>query len=202
MNVPKNEKLVKVVFGGETNVGKTSIVERSIFNRFGNNTPTMGAAFAAKKIFHEDKSITLGLWDTAGQERFQSMSALYFRNALICVLVFDLTNRKSFDKIPMWKNLAKDATSEFEELDHDLPIFILVGNKNDMKPKIDKSVIDDFCKNHNIHHYIETSALNGNGINKLYEIMGEEACKLNLPIERKLAIHPFPPPDNYQCPCY
>ena len=193
--------MIKVVFAGESNVGKTSIIEKYIYNKSGPNSPTMGAAFIAKDISYGDKSITLGLWDTAGQERFQSMSSIYFRNALICVLVFDLTNKLSFDKIPMWKNFAHNSSFELEN--YNLPIFILVGNKNDMKSKIDNSLIEEFCKNNNIHHYIETSAINGNGISKLYEIIAKESFKINPPIERNLTIqHPQSPVQTYQCPCY
>jgi len=191
--------MIKVVFAGETNVGKTSIVEKSLFNKFGPNAPTMGVSFVSKTLSYSEKSITVGLWDTAGQERFQSMSSIYFRNAMICILVFDLTNKRSFEKIPMWKNFANDAT--FELKDYNLPIFILVGNKNDMTPKIDKSIIDDFCKNCNIHHYIETSALTNYGIDELYETIARESIKLHLPIEQKIDISSPLPSETYQCPC-
>jgi len=204
MSIKKNEKMVKVVFAGETNVGKTSIVERSIFERHGQHTPTVGAAFAAKKVIHKDKSVMLGIWDTAGQERYQSMSAIYFRQAIICVLVFDLTKRESFRKIPMWKDLCDEANCDYQTSENsDIPIYILIGNKLDMKDKaVTMSEIEQYCTANNIRHYIETSAVTGVGIDKLYEAMAEESCNIKLPLSKKLAIHPLPPDNKSQCPCY
>jgi len=196
-----SERLVKVVFAGETNVGKTSIIERSLTNRFSDHTPTVGAAFSTKKVIHGDKSVMLGIWDTAGQERYQSMSSIYFRQAIICVLVFDLTNYESFKKAFMWKRICGDSNREYQ---NGIPVYILVGNKLDMKNQVvKKAEIETFCQEHNIAHYIETSASNGTGIKMLYAKIAEEACEIKLPITSKaLAIHINNPEPNYKCQCY
>lgn len=204
MNAMKKEKMVKIVFAGETNVGKTSIIEKSLTDRFSAQTPTVGAAFAAKKATHNGKSITLGIWDTAGQERYQSMSSIYFRQAIICVLVFDLTNYGSFEKIAMWRNLCDDSNSEYHNKASNIPIYILVGNKLDMQDRtVDKSEILLFCQDNDIAHYIETSAYTGEGIKSLYEIIAEEACDIKLPIVSKgLTVGTTNPDTNHYCQCY
>jgi len=198
MNSTKNEKMVKVVFAGESNVGKSSIVERFILNRVSNQTPTVGAAFAARKVTCGDKSVTLGIWDTAGQERFQAMSAMYFRQSLISILVFDLTNRHSFERIATWKQLSEDSNNE----NHGFPIYFLVGNKNDLPDRsIGKSEIDVFCEMNDINHYFETSAITGDGVKLLFDKITEEACNFKLPKNHgKLAIHSVST-DNNSCSC-
>ena len=73
--------------------------------------------------------MTLQLWDTAGQERFQSLSRAFYRGAEACMLVFDLTDKKSFDSIPQWKEelLNKSMPKDPESFP-----FFLMGNKADL----------------------------------------------------------------------
>ena len=203
MSVTKNEKMVKVVFAGETSVGKTAIIERSILDRFLDHTPTVGAAFSAKKVTHGDKSVMLGIWDTAGQERYQVMSPIYFRQVIVCVLVFDITNYKSFQKISMWKQLCDDSNREYTDESLGIPIYFLVGNKFDMKDRaVGKLEIESFCQYNNISHYVETSASNGTGIKTLYEKIAEEACTIKLPVTSKGLARTTNQKSNDKCYCY
>lgn len=197
MSRTNNEKLIKVVFAGETSVGKTSIIERYLTDRISDHAPTVGASFASKKVNYNGKTLMLGIWDTAGQERYQSLSSIYFRQASICILVFDITNRESFNKIAMWKKLCTESNG-------DTPIYILVGNKLDMNGRmVERSHIDSFCQENNIAHYIETSAYTGTGIKILYQKIAEEACDIKLPsITKKLTISPVHPETKHDCKCY
>ncbi|GCB78470.1 hypothetical protein scyTo_0019415, partial [Scyliorhinus torazame] len=83
---------VKVVMLGKEFVGKTSLVERYVHNRFLNGPyqNTIGAAFVAKLIHVGEKVITLGIWDTAGSERYESMSRIYYRGARAAVVCFEI----------------------------------------------------------------------------------------------------------------
>ncbi|MBN3320637.1 RAB24 protein, partial [Atractosteus spatula] len=80
----------KVVMLGKECVGKTSLVERYVHNRFliGPYQNTIGAAFVAKPIQVEDKVITLGIWDTAGSERYEAMSRMYYRGAKAAIVCY------------------------------------------------------------------------------------------------------------------
>lgn len=197
----KKQSPVKVVFAGETNVGKTSIVERIIFDRLSNNISTVGAAFSVKKMFYEDKEVILGLWDTAGQERYRSMSSIYFRHAIICILVFDLSRRDSLNKILIWKELCADANEGYYENHTNIPIFILVGNKSDVKNRaITNEEISSFCQNNNIIHYFETSAFTGDGIKILFNKVTELACTIKIPSIAKV-IPTFELETNNNCQC-
>ncbi len=102
----------KVVLLGESGVGKTSIIARYITNTFkSQNLPTTGANFVSKTIILEDenKSIKFELWDTAGQERYRSLAKVFYKNAAVCVLVYDITRKSSFNELKsFWVNEIKD----------------------------------------------------------------------------------------------
>uniref|UniRef100_A0A3B3BA55 Ras-related protein Rab-24 n=1 Tax=Oryzias melastigma TaxID=30732 RepID=A0A3B3BA55_ORYME len=93
----------KVVMLGKESVGKTSLVERYVHNRFLHPYQnTIGAAFVAKPIQVGEKVITLGLWDTAGAERYEAMSRIYYRGARAAIICYDLTDSSSFQRAHFW----------------------------------------------------------------------------------------------------
>ena len=104
----------KVVLIGESGVGKTSIIARYTQNSFkSQQLPTTGANFVSKIIILEDenKSIKFELWDTAGQERYRSLAKVFYKNAAVCVLVYDITRKSSFDELKnFWVNEIKENT--------------------------------------------------------------------------------------------
>ena len=106
----------KVVLLGESGVGKTSIISRYISNTFGNRKPTTGANFVTKTILLEDenKSIKFELWDTAGQERYRSLAKVFYKNAAVCVLVYDITRKSSFEELKLFwiKELKENVPSD------------------------------------------------------------------------------------------
>ena len=76
----------------------------------------------------ELKSVTLQIWDTAGQERFQSLGRAFYRGAEACVLVYDITNSKSFENLSIWK---QEFLMKAMPKDPDLVPFFVLGNKVD-----------------------------------------------------------------------
>ena len=104
----------KVVLIGESGVGKTSIISRYTSNQFkSQQLPTTGANFVSKIIILEDenKSIKFELWDTAGQERYRALAKVFYKNAAVCVLVYDITRKSSFDELKnFWVNEIKENT--------------------------------------------------------------------------------------------
>ena len=105
---------IKVVLIGESGVGKTSIIARYTQNSFkSQQLPTTGANFVSKIIILEDenKSIKFELWDTAGQERYRALAKVFYKNAAVCVLVYDITRKSSFDELKKyWVNEVKENT--------------------------------------------------------------------------------------------
>ncbi len=117
----------KVVLLGETGVGKTSIISRYVHNNFSEVLmSTTGASFATKKLeIDSEHKIKFQIWDTAGQERFRSLAKIFYQNASVAVLVYDITRRDTFDKIKnFWvKEIKENAPSDI--------ILALAGNKSD-----------------------------------------------------------------------
>ena len=102
----------KVVLIGESGVGKTSIISRYTTNTFKSQLmSTPGANFVTKNVIVEDKnqSIKLEIWDTAGQERYRALAKVFYKNAAVCVLVYDITRKSSFEELKnYWVGQIKD----------------------------------------------------------------------------------------------
>ena len=101
----------KILTIGESGVGKTCILRMFVEGKFlKNHLATIGIDFKTKNIEVDGTSIKLNIWDTAGQERFRNITNQYYKGADGIVLVFDLTDRKSFDKTREWMAQIKANT--------------------------------------------------------------------------------------------
>ena len=144
----------KFIVIGASGAGKTSILRRLIDKKFVKNNPsTVGIEYFNYSTTIEGQHVKLMIWDTAGQERFYTIAKAYFRAAFGVILVFDITNRKSFDELPRW---LRDARAE---ADQNCTI-ILVGNKVDLSEtrQVSQEEAQNFAKENELN-YIETSAV-------------------------------------------
>ncbi|CAG9311795.1 unnamed protein product [Blepharisma stoltei] len=124
---------VKVVLLGDSGVGKSSIVLRFVADTFHNNLdPTIGASFLSKAIEVENHSIKFSIWDTAGQERYHSLARMYYADTAAAVLVYDITNRASYEAMKHWR----DELAEFGPRNL---VIAIAGNKEDL---VDKEEVD------------------------------------------------------------
>mmetsp|Transcript_32795 Transcript_32795/g.55298 ORF Transcript_32795/g.55298 Transcript_32795/m.55298 type:complete len:203 (+) Transcript_32795:77-685(+) len=121
-------KEVKVVLVGESGVGKTSLTCRFVNNHFKENSPsTIGASFLSKTMSVRGPT-KFNIWDTAGQEKYRSLATLYYRGADIAVVVYDITNRETFDQIQdYWIQELKHQCQGEGSLQ-----VAVVGNKSDL----------------------------------------------------------------------
>lgn len=116
---------IKVVLLGQAFVGKSCIVNRLINNTFYENMfETIGASFA----YYQTPDAKFEIWDTAGQERYAPISRMYYANADIIILVFDVTITSS------WKRI-NELIYEIHQYNTTAK-YIIVGNKIDLQPKI------------------------------------------------------------------
>lgn len=168
MSDEKKTLETKIVILGHSGVGKTSMVNRYVRGQFlTSTTATIGAAFMKKTLLVDDWRVVLQIWDTAGQERFRSMAPMYYRGAHAAILVFDATDRESFDKVGSWVDeLQSHANTEL--------VLVLVANKSDL---VDSSSPSDsvvtfkegsaFANSINAP-FFQTSAKTGKGIEDLF----------------------------------
>lgn len=117
----------KLVFLGEQAVGKTSIITRFMYDTFDSNyQSTIGIDFLSKTLYLEDGPVRLQLWDTAGQERFRSLIPSYIRDSAAAIVVYDITNRQSFENTTKWiQDIINERGQEV--------LIALVGNKTDLE---------------------------------------------------------------------
>jgi small GTP-binding protein len=149
----------KIVVVGASGVGKTAIVNQLVNKTFKEEgQPTIGVEFKSFAIQAEGENVKLQIWDTAGQERFRSVSKAYFRNAVGAVLVFDLTQKPSFDELNTWIN-------DLNALCAPNAYIILVGNKSDLADEraVSAGETQETAKRYNLE-YLETSAKDGSNI--------------------------------------
>ena len=107
-------------------MGKTSIITRFMYDQFDKAyQATIGIDFLSKTMYLEDRTVRLQLWDTAGQERFRSLIPSYIRDSHVAVVVFDITNRESFEATSKW--IADVRAQRGNDV-----VIVLVGNKTDL----------------------------------------------------------------------
>ncbi|XP_069101752.1 ras-related protein Rab-8A isoform X1 [Argopecten irradians] len=145
--------LFKLLLIGDSGVGKTCVLFRFSEDAF-NSTfiSTIGIDFKIRTIELDGKKIKLQIWDTAGQERFRTITTAYYRGAMGIMLVYDITNEKSFENIRNWiRNIEEHASQDVEKM--------ILGNKCDMNDKrmVSKERGEQLAIEHGIK-FMETSA--------------------------------------------
>ncbi len=110
----KSEISIKTVFVGESNTGKTSIINYFIENKYNPNIiSSIGCSNISKKFSIEDKEVTFNICDTAGQERFRGITNNYYNGAEVAILVYDITSLSSYFELKnYWYNQVKENCSE------------------------------------------------------------------------------------------
>ena len=159
----------KIMVLGESKVGKTSLIKRYTKDQFGGvYLTTVGMDFQDKIIEIEDKKVRLQVWDTAGQERFRNVTKSYFQSSQGLLVVYDITDKESFEKINFWmENIKKNAPENVK--------LILVGNKCDLANERKVTIEDgeNKARNYNIK-FFESSAKDGTNVNELFFYLANE----------------------------
>ena len=188
----------KVVLLGESGVGKTSIIQRYINNIFNPSiSSTGGANFISKTMYFEEEkqNIKFEIWDTAGQEKYRSLAKVFYKDASVCVLVYDITRRESFEELSkFWigeiKNSVCCEVCKFLILIILILsiVFAVVGNKSDdyENEKISDEEGMDLAKQINAI-FQRTSAKHASGIDELFKEIGKHFLNPNLAITSNLS---------------
>jgi Ras-related protein Rab-2A len=179
--------VLKFVIIGDAAVGKSSLLVRLTDQRFlANPDPTLGVEFGSKLVRIEDqnKTIKLQCWDTAGTESFRSITRSYYRGAAGCLLVYDVTSRKSFKNAQSWLADVR------EHADPHLTC-ILVGNKIDLcneeaegessrRREVSTDEADEWAKKEGLL-FLEASAKSGSNVDSAFE---KASCDILRKIKR------------------
>jgi len=167
-----NKGATKLVLLGEANVGKSSIVVRFVKEKFQEDiTNTIGAAFLTKTLILENScSLKLEIWDTAGQERYHSLAPMYYRGTQIAVVVYDITNRKSFERAQQWvSELLQTEGSENM-------VIAIAGNKSDKEDEREVPTPEaQSYANEQKLLFMETSAKTNINIQELFHSVAKQA---------------------------
>ena len=156
--------LLKYVVIGDSGVGKSNILLRYINNTFSEEfKTTVGVEFGAKNIEVNNNIYRIQIWDTAGHENFRSIARAYYKNSVCACIVYDITNRSSFQSIQSWIDDCSKQTSK-------TVLLLLIGNKSDLKDmrEVQYEEGEKFAKLHNMI-FLETSAKTGENISSIFE---------------------------------
>jgi small GTP-binding protein len=168
MATSKSSCEAKIVFLGDSAVGKTTIISVFAHDEFSeDHSPTVGAHFSLQRMQIGDDEVKLKIWDTAGQERFRALTPMYYRDSDVAVLVFAVDSQDSLTSLTSWiDNLKRDTRT--------MPALVIVGNKIDLERRVNARECETFAEQ-NGATYAECSALTKKGIEELFLIIAQKA---------------------------
>ena len=165
---------MKVVLLGEGRVGKTSCVARFIEDAFDADSQRTVQAkmYVKKRLLLGAKAVDLAVWDTAGQEAFHALGPLYYRNAKGALLVYDLSDDETFERVKMWmKELKKSVGPSIRTA--------ILANKCDLvKPtdervKVHEAEAREYAKEQGALYFV-TSAKNNVNVTEAFHRLAED----------------------------
>ena len=165
----------KVILVGDSGVGKTSIINRYLKQYSENQKATIGASYANKLEKIDDFEINFDIWDTAGQERFRSVNTIFYKEAYVCIMVYDITKPESFESIKdYWYNTVSDNASG-------KIIYGIAGNKIDLyeEEKVDQNKVKEYCDSIDAL-FKATSAKQNTCIDDIFKELGKKFIQSDL----------------------
>jgi Ras-related protein Rab-11A len=165
----KEEFKFKVVIVGDSSVGKTNLVKRFMNNTFlKDSKATVGVEFMSKTFIVDKKIFKVELWDTAGQERYKAITAAYYKGAKGALIVYDVTNKISYDNVDKWCNELRIKGSKNISI-------VMIGNKTDLKDNI---VVNSEMSKEKANllqvPVMETSALDASNVKEAFYLLIKE----------------------------
>lgn len=166
--------MIKIILIGDSCVGKSCLLVRYADDKFPDQyTTTIGVDFRFKSEKYGNKCVKVQIWDTAGQERYRSLAKIYYRNAEGIIIVYDMTNKATFDNIKKWINEAKTNIEGYDKIPK-----IVIGNKGDLEKEriIIKEEIQNKEKEFGMK-FVIASAKTGEGVSGAFNLIIEDIIK-------------------------
>ena len=154
---------LKMILLGEAGCGKTSIISSYALDKFDSNYFTTYSSTFLSKIFeYKGKKYNINIWDTVGQEKFRSLTKIFIKGTKICLFVYDITNKRSFEEISYWLEQAKQIA------DKDV-VLGMAGNKSDLivRQQVDDKIAMNFANENNIIFGLTSAAKNKSSVDEL-----------------------------------
>ncbi|XP_076860984.1 ras-related protein Rab-19 isoform X1 [Brachyhypopomus gauderio] len=167
--------LFKIILIGDTDVGKTCVVQRFKTGMFSEKQQnTIGVDFTVRTLNIEGKRVKMQVWDTAGQERFRTITQSYYRSAHGAMIAYDITRKATFDSVPQWIH-------EVEKYGATNVLLALIGNKCDLESErqVQFEEACSLAKEKEILVAMETSAKEAHNVDKAFELMAQELLAQN-----------------------
>lgn len=172
------DEKVQLIIIGDSTVGKTSIIKQYFEGAMtGNYLATIGVDHYTKDIELCNKLVRIKVWDTAGQERFKSLTNNFFKNSQGIILVYDITNRETFNSLKDWLASIKEKLGENDVKK------VIIGNKVDLPREVSKEEASKMCLTHSIS-YFETSAKANTGIDEALKNITLQVLSKKMNIEK------------------
>ncbi|CDQ90219.1 unnamed protein product [Oncorhynchus mykiss] len=160
--------LLKVILLGDGGVGKSSLMNRYVTNKFDTHLfHTIGVEFLNKELEVDGHTVTLQIWDTAGQERFRSLRTPFYRGSDCCLLTFSMDDNQSFHNLNNWK---KEFAYYADVKEPEKFPFVILGNKLDVPERqVSGEDARQWCRDNGGHPYFETSAKDSTNVVVAFE---------------------------------
>ncbi|RNC30052.1 ras-related rab-4, partial [Trypanosoma cruzi] len=149
-------QLIKLILVGDSGTGKSSLLHRFVEDTFSEQqAQTIGVEFGSKIVQLAGRKVKLQIWDTAGQERYKSVTRSYYRGAVGCLIVYDITQRSTYESVPQWLNDVRQLAGK------DV-VVMLIGNKSDLSDgrTVQHNEASLYALENGLLHF-ETSAASG-----------------------------------------
>ena len=172
----ENNEVLKIVLIGEASVGKTSIIYQFIDKIFQEDLQsTIGGTFNSKSIkCNNNKTLNLEIWDTAGQERYRCVTKMFYKEADVAILVYDITSKSSFEELKnYWVEQVLEASPKNIML-------VIVANKSDLidNEQVDEEEARNYAKKVKADFFV-ISAKENNSVNELFKSIAKKYSGAN-----------------------
>lgn len=163
----------KVILLGNSGVGKTNLINIATGKSFSQNeSATITGTYSRKTINLKGQKFAVDLWDTCGQEKFRSLTRIFLRGAKIIIFVYDITDRRSYDELTYWVEMAQETEVNC--------IFGIVGNKIDLflNEVVPEELARDFAKSKNYKFRLVSAKQDPESFNKFLEELVQDYNEL------------------------